>query len=395
MFGPSLPGQLSAWPVHHQYSVSVSPFQAKTGTPRGFSGVPSGPTATAAAAWSWVEKMLQDAHRTCAPRATSVSIRTAVWIVMCSEPVMRAPRSGCDSPYSRRVAMRPGISCSASWISLRPKAARPRSATLMSAPVGMVVVVIAAPGGSGKWACRAGSRRDGRGGRGAQAGGGAQGVGAVCALPGEIGVVTAEVAVRGGLLVDRAVQGELLAERAGTQVEVLGDELGDAAAADPLRAERLHHHRNRVGDADRVGYLHLGPVRELGRHDVLGYPAGGVGGRAVDLGRVLAAERAAAVAGHAAVSVDDDLSPGQAAVAHRAADDEPAGRVDHEVRVQQTFVVQLGRQHGRDDVLPQVGLDLRLGVDAVGVLGRDQELLDRDRAAVPVADGDLGLAVGP
>src|SRR2546423_13033284 len=201
--------------------------------------------------------MLQDAQRTCAPRATSVSIRTAVWIVMCSEPVMRAPRSGCDSPYSRRVAIRPGISCSASWISLRPNAASDRSATLKSAPVGTVVVVIAAPGGSGKRACgRAGSCRDG-GGRGAQAGGRAQGVGAVGALPGEVGVVAAEVAVRGGLLVDGAVQGELLAERAGAEVEVLGDELGDAAAADPLRAERLHHHRHRVGDADRVGDLHL------------------------------------------------------------------------------------------------------------------------------------------
>ena len=31
----------------------------------------------------------------------------------------------------------------------------------------------------------------------------------------------------------------------------------------------------------------------------------------------------------------------------------------------------------------------------VGVLGRDQELLDPDRPAVGVADGDLGLAVGP
>ena len=39
---------------------------------------------------------------------------------MCSEPVMRAPLSGCASAYSARVDMRPGISCSASSISLRP-----------------------------------------------------------------------------------------------------------------------------------------------------------------------------------------------------------------------------------------------------------------------------------
>ena len=80
--------------MHHQYSSSVSPFQAKTGTPAGLSTVPVGPTATAAAAWSWVEKMLQEAQRTSAPSATSVSISTAVWIVMCSEPAIRAPASG-------------------------------------------------------------------------------------------------------------------------------------------------------------------------------------------------------------------------------------------------------------------------------------------------------------
>src|SRR5215472_10496667 len=67
MFGPSPSGQLSACSVQLQYSSSVSPFQAKTGMPLGSSGVPSGPTATAAAAWSWVEKMLQLAHRTWAP----------------------------------------------------------------------------------------------------------------------------------------------------------------------------------------------------------------------------------------------------------------------------------------------------------------------------------------
>ena len=57
-------------------------------------------------------------------------MRTAVWIVMWSEPVMRAPLSGCVGPNSSRSAMRPGISCSASWISLRPYSASEMSATL-------------------------------------------------------------------------------------------------------------------------------------------------------------------------------------------------------------------------------------------------------------------------
>ena len=130
MFGPLSPGQVRACSVHHQYSSSVSPFHANTGTPFGSSTVPSGPTAIAAAAWSCVEKMLQLAQRTRAPRATRVSMRTAVCTVMCSEPVTRAPSRGRLAPYSARMAMRPGISCSASSISLRPNSAKERSATL-------------------------------------------------------------------------------------------------------------------------------------------------------------------------------------------------------------------------------------------------------------------------
>ena len=83
----------------------------------------------AAAAWSWVEKMLQEAQRTSAPSASSVSINTAVWMVMWSEPATRAPFSGWALPYSARNAIRPGISVSAMAISLRPHSARAMSLT--------------------------------------------------------------------------------------------------------------------------------------------------------------------------------------------------------------------------------------------------------------------------
>src|SRR3546814_4401312 len=63
----------------------------------------------------------------------------------------------------------------------------------------------------------------------------------------------------------------------------------------------------RLGDADGVADLHLAAVGQARGDHVLGDVARGVGGRAVDLGRVLAGERAAAVAGPAAVGVDDDL----------------------------------------------------------------------------------------
>src|SRR3954452_20616529 len=130
--GPPPSGQRSTCSVHHQYSSSVSPFHAYTGTPV---------SAMAAAAWSCVEKMLQLHHRTSAPSAVSVSIKTAVWIVMCRLPVMRAPCSGCSPAYFSRRDMRPGISCWASSISLRPYSASERSATLKSVLAAVVVVI--------------------------------------------------------------------------------------------------------------------------------------------------------------------------------------------------------------------------------------------------------------
>lgn len=175
--GPSPSAQVSACSVHHQYSSSVSPFHANTEAES---------RAMAAAAWSWVEKMLHEHQRTSAPRAASVSIRTAVcgrggigrigpatrgtpqgrtnprararshrgllppswiqgeaqggskqrpaWMVMCRDPAILAPLKGLAGPYSVRHAIRPGISTSASSISMRPKSACVMSATLYCRP---------------------------------------------------------------------------------------------------------------------------------------------------------------------------------------------------------------------------------------------------------------------
>jgi hypothetical protein len=73
--------------------------------------------------------MLHEAQRTSAPSAFRVSISTAVWMVMCSEPATRAPFSGFLGPNSLRIAIRPGISVSAMSISLRPQSASPISLT--------------------------------------------------------------------------------------------------------------------------------------------------------------------------------------------------------------------------------------------------------------------------
>ena len=71
-----------------------------------------------------------------------------------------------------------------------------------------------------------------------EAGGGAQRCGLVGALPREVVVVAAEVAVGGGLLVDRTPQVEIAQDRRRAQVEVLADEPLDDGRCRPSRCPR-------------------------------------------------------------------------------------------------------------------------------------------------------------
>src|SRR3954470_16203723 len=91
--------------------------------------------------------------------------------------------------------------------------------------------------------------------------------------------------------------------------------------------------RPRLGGSDRVGELDRAALRNTGGDDVLGEVAGDIGCRAVDLGRVLAREGAAAMRAGPAVGIDDDLAAGEAGIAVGAANLEIAGRVDEDVLV--------------------------------------------------------------
>src|ERR671915_782744 len=226
-----------------------------------------------------------------------------------------------------------------------------------------------------------------------EAGGGAEGVDAVGELPGEVGLLATEMPVSRRLLVDRAEQVEVADDGGRTQVEDPQDDLLDLLLGDLVGAEGLHEDADRVGLADRVRDLDLATVGEAGGDDVLGHPAHGVRGRAVDLGRVLAGEGPAAVPRHATVRVDDDLAPGEAGVAHRAADLEAPGGVDQQpvaAGVDLQFV-----HHRVDHVLLDVGGEELFEVDVWGVLGGDDHGVEADRVVAIVFDGDLGLAVGP
>ena len=137
----------------------------------------------------------------------------------------------------------------------------------------------------------------------------------------------------------------------------LADEFANALVVDAARAVGIDVHAHRLRNADGVGQLHFAAIGQAGGDDVLGHVPGHVGGAAIDLGRILAAEGAAAVTAPAAVGIDDDLAAGQPAVAVRTADHEPAGRIDV---IGDLAVDQLLRQQRLDDVLDDEVADFLL-----------------------------------
>src|SRR5438067_3227354 len=126
-------------------------------------------------------------------------------------------------------------------------------------------------------------------------------------FPGELGLLAAEVAVGGGLLVDWAQEIEHLDDASRPQIEVLGHERRERIVGHLARALRRHHDARRARDADRVGHLHQAFRGEARGDDVLRHIARRIGRRAVYLRGILAGKGATAMRGGAAVGVDDDL----------------------------------------------------------------------------------------
>ena len=174
-----------------------------------------------------------------------------------------------------------------------------------------------------------------------------------------------------------------------TQVEHLTHQLDDLVVGNFASAEGIQRNRSRLSDADCVGNLDLATLSQAGSHDVLGHVTTGVGRRTVNLGWIFTRERAAAVTGHAAVGVNDDLATGQAAVANRATDDELASRVDVELGV---FVQQFSRQHVLDDQFHHAFAQVFVRHFRV-VLGRQHDGVDGHNLSAFVTASDLGLGV--
>ena len=165
----------------------------------------------------------------------------------------------------------------------------------------------------------------------------------------------------------------------------------DLVVAHGAGVMRVDIQRQRLRHADGIGDLDSAARGQACGNHVLGQVPGDVGGGPVHLGRVLAAERTAAVRGRTAIGVDDDLAPGQARVTVRPADLEATGGVD--------VVFGLAQQHGRDHVGHhplhigvQLGLLLALVITR-RMLGGDDHGSCSHRQAAFVLQGHLAFRI--
>lgn len=70
--------------------------------------------------------------------------------------------------------------------------------------------------------------------------------------------------------------------------------------------------------------MHESTASKLGSDDGLGDPAGGVGGRSVDLGGIFAGEGSTTVRTPTTIGIDDDLAASSTGVTLRTTNDEAA-----------------------------------------------------------------------
>ncbi len=191
-------------------------------------------------------------------------------------------------------------------------------------------------------------------------------------------------------MVDRAKQLQLVDQGLGSEVKVGLHVLRDLLFFDDARTESVHVHANGFGNADGVSDLHLALAGKASSDDVLGNVARVVTSAAIDLGRVLAREGAAAVTAHAAVAVDDDLSARETAITHRPAHNKAPCGVDVKLGA---LVDEALWDHLVDDQFHHCFFELRV-LHALAVLRADDHGVHAHGLAIQVLEGDLGFAVG-
>src|SRR6266404_1088109 len=227
---------------------------------------------------------------------------------MCNEPVIRTPANGLAFAYFARIAIRPGISCSAISISFRPNSARPRSATLWSTAVLVVTLLMYFELGQVL----------------------IESFGSIRTLPGKrFQVILApEMTVVGRLPIDWAQEIQLFDDRCRLEVEYLLHGLLNFYFIYLRGSKRVDAYADRIGITDGVSELNFTPVGQTSRYHILSDVPAHIRCGSIYLRGVFTGKRAAAVAAHSTIGVDDDLSSGQTRITFRATNYKSDGRID-------------------------------------------------------------------
>lgn len=214
-------------------------------------------------------------------------------------------------------------------------------------------------------------------------------------LPGEVRVVSAEVSVVSGLLVDWSLELKVSDDASWSQVEVLLDDFQNFSIGLVLASSvGINEDGQWFSNTNGVGDLDEASGSQTSSNDGLGDPASGVGSRSIDLAWVLSREGTSSVGSPASVGIDDNLSSGQTSISLWSSDDESA----RWVQVVDGLVVQvLGWDGDLDDLLQQFLSD-GLVVNILRVLGGDNNGVDtewgEEASFLLVLNGDLGLSIG-
>jgi len=136
------------------------------------------------------------------------------------------------------------------------------------------------------------------------------------------------MAVLGSLEVDRLGKIELLDNNAGAEVEVVADDLDELVRVLLRGAVGVDVDGEGLSNTNGVGELDQSTAGKTGSDEGLGDPAADVGGRAIDLGEILARESTTTVSAPSTVGVDDDLATSQTGITLRATDDKEARGLD-------------------------------------------------------------------
>ena len=198
------------------------------------------------------------------------------------------------------------------------------------------------------------------------------------------------MAVGRSLLIDGPSQIQHADNSRRTQIEILPDNLHQTAVRKLSCAEGIHIDRGWPRYADSVRELNLTFVRQSGRHNILRHIAGRVGCGAVHLRAVLSGESAAAMAGHAAVGVHDNLASCQSAVSVGTADHKTPRRIDIELRIP---VHHIRRNHLVKHIFPNILVNLLLGYLLAVLGGKHHRVQPAGPAILIIFHRHLGLSV--